>query len=56
MRVAGSHIRVGTFQYIAAQGDTDVLRQLADYVIARHHPRAATAEHPYRALLDAVVA
>ena len=28
----------------------------ADYVIARHYPDAATAEHPYRALLDAVVA
>ena len=33
-----------------------MLRLLADYVIARHYPEAATAEHPYRALLDAVVA
>ena len=32
-RVAASHIRVGTFQYIAAQGDTEALRRLADYVI-----------------------
>ncbi len=55
-RVAASHIRVGTFQYIAAGGDTEDLRQLADYVIARHYPEAATAEQPYRALLDAVVA
>ena len=55
-RVAASHIRVGTFQYIAARGDTEALRQLADYVIARHYPEAATAEQPYRALLDAVVA
>ena len=55
-RVAASHIRVGTFQYIAAQGDTEALRRLADYVIARHYPEAATAEQPYRALLDAVVA
>jgi serine/tyrosine/threonine adenylyltransferase len=55
-RVAASHIRVGTFQYIAARGDTEVLRRLADYAIARHYPEAATAEQPYRAFLDAVVA
>ena len=55
-RVAASHIRVGTFQYFAARGDTEALRLLADHVIARHYPEAATAEHPYRALLDAVVA
>jgi serine/tyrosine/threonine adenylyltransferase len=55
-RVAASHIRVGTFQYVAAQGDVEALRELADYVIARHYPQAAPAEQPYRALLDAVVA
>jgi serine/tyrosine/threonine adenylyltransferase len=54
-RVAASHIR-GTFQYIAARGDIEAPRRLADYVIARHYPDAATAEQPYRALLDAVVA
>src|ERR1700760_874255 len=36
-RAAASHIRVGTFQYIAAKGDVEVLRKLADYVIARHY-------------------
>src|SRR5580704_40384 len=55
-RVAASHLRVGTFQYFAAQGDTDGTRTLADYAIARHYPEAAQAEHPYRALLDGVVA
>ena len=55
-RVAASHIRVGTFQYFAARGDAEAVRLLADYVIARHYPEAAGAEHPYRALLDAVVA
>ncbi len=50
-RVAASHIRVGTFQYFAARGDTDKLRQLADYVIARHDPVAAQADNPYLALL-----
>jgi uncharacterized protein YdiU (UPF0061 family) len=55
-RVAASHLRVGTFQYFAAQGDTDGTRTLADYAIARHYPEAAQTEHPYRALLDGVVA
>jgi len=55
-RVASSHVRVGTFQYFAARGDTEGVRLLADHVIARHYPDAALAERPYRALLDAVVA
>ncbi len=54
-RVARSHVRVGTFQYFAARGDVDGLRLLADHVIARHYPEAATAPQPYRALLDAVI-
>ena len=54
-RVASSHIRVSTFQFFAARGDEEGLRVLADHVIARHYPNAAQAEHPYRALLDAVI-
>ncbi len=54
-RVASSHIRVGTFQFFAARQDIDALRHLADHVINRHYPDLATAEHPYRALLDAVI-
>ena len=54
-RVAQSHVRIGTFQFFRNRGDIDGVRQLADYVIARHYPRAADAEHPYRALLDAVI-
>ena len=56
VRVAASHIRIGTFQYFAAQGDGEAVRLLADHVIARHYPAAASAPHPYRALLGAVVA
>jgi len=55
-RVASSHIRIGTFQYFAARCDIDALKQLADYVIARHYPQAAMAPNRYRALLDAVIA
>src|ERR1700709_736230 len=55
-RVASSHIRVGTFQFFAARGDTEGVRRLADHVIDRHYPQAATAERPYHALLDGVIA
>jgi uncharacterized protein YdiU (UPF0061 family) len=54
-RVASSHLRVGTFQYAASTGDVDLVRRLSDHAIARHHPSAATADHPYRALFEAVV-
>ena len=53
-RVAASHIRVGTFQYFAAQGDIDAVKLLADHVVARHYPAAADAPNRYRAMLDAV--
>ena len=55
-RVASSHIRVGTFQYFAARGDTEGVRRLADHVIARHYPEAASADRPYHALLEGVIA
>ncbi len=55
-RVAASHIRVGTFQFFAARGDTEALRLLADHVIARHYPEAATAANPVVALLEGVIA
>src|ERR1700686_4905351 len=55
-RIASSHIRVGTFQYFAARGDTEGVRRLADHVIARHYPEAANAERPYHALLQGVIA
>ena len=55
VRVAASHLRVGTFQYAAATGGSELVRALADHAIARHHPAAAEAENPYLALLAAVV-
>jgi uncharacterized protein YdiU (UPF0061 family) len=36
LRVASSHIRVGTFEFFAARRDTEHLEALADYAIARH--------------------
>lgn len=55
-RVAGSHLRVGSFQYARAGGDVDLLRRLTDHAIARHHPHVAQAPHPPLALFEAVLA
>lgn len=54
-RVASSHLRVGTFQFARVNGDTDLLRRLADHAISRHYPDAAKADRPYLALFDAVI-
>lgn len=53
-RVAASHLRVGTFQFFAARGETEKVRKLADYAIARHYPEIATSENPYRDFLRGV--
>lgn len=53
-RVAASHIRIGTFQFFAARGGVDKVRELADYAIARHYPDTADAENPYLAFFAAV--
>ena len=47
-RVASSHLRVGTFQFFAARGQTDDLQRLLDHAVARHQPDAVGA--PDRAL------
>jgi len=51
-RVAASHIRVGTFQFFAARGDAERVRQLADYTIARHYPELVGTPRRYLALLE----
>ncbi len=55
-RVASSHIRIGTFQYFSAKGDTGALRELAEHALARHYPERADAENPPLALLKCVIA
>lgn len=54
-RVASSHLRVGTFQYFAARGETDKVTQLADYAINRHFPNLVTSENKYLEFLKAVI-
>jgi uncharacterized protein YdiU (UPF0061 family) len=54
-RVASSHLRVGTAQYVASFNDDNLRRQFADYVIARHYPECAHQEQPYQALYSAII-
>jgi serine/tyrosine/threonine adenylyltransferase len=44
-RIAKSHVRVGTFQYLAARNEVDAIRTLMDHEIARHMPGVDGAEH-----------
>lgn len=54
VRVASSHLRVGTFQLAAARNDLVGLSKLAEYAIERHYPAAMFEENPYRAFLQMV--
>lgn len=53
-RVAASHIRVGTFEYLAARQDESNLRVLADYAIERHYPELVDAPRKYVEFFRAV--
>ena len=54
-RVASSHIRVGTFQYIAARQKKDELQLLLDYVIDRHYPNLKNSKNKAVELLIVVL-
>ncbi len=55
-RVAESHLRVGTFQYVSKWGSTEELRALADYTLQRHYSDVAAAdENRYLMLLQEVI-
>ncbi|MCK4711162.1 MAG: YdiU family protein, partial [Gammaproteobacteria bacterium] len=54
-RIASSFVRVGTFQFIAAQGNVNKVQALADYVIERNYPMALESDIPYVALLEMMV-
>jgi uncharacterized protein YdiU (UPF0061 family) len=55
-RVAASHVRVGTFEYFAARGDTASTRTLLDYCVARHYPELREAADVPLEFLRAVAA
>jgi len=54
-RVALSHIRVGTFQYIAARQKKDELETLLNYVIKRHYPNIENSKNKAIDLLNIVL-
>ncbi|MFN3370686.1 MAG: protein adenylyltransferase SelO [Sphingomonadaceae bacterium] len=54
-RIAASHIRVGTFQFAALEGDPAALQALLAHTIAAHAPEAAEAPNPALALLDSTI-
>lgn len=54
-RVASSHIRVGTFQYVSKWGTTDDLKALADYTLERHFKYFDPHENKYLFLLKEVI-
>ena len=54
-RVALSHIRVGTFQYIAARGKQDELEILFNYVVHRHYPELENSKNKALDLLTILI-
>jgi len=54
-RIARSHIRVGTFQFIANWGTTEEVKALADYALNRHFKKEEYEGNPYLYLLNEVI-
>jgi uncharacterized protein YdiU (UPF0061 family) len=54
VRVAKSHIRIGTMQYFASIQDLDGLKLLTDHVISRHYPEVVDAANPVLAMYQQV--
>jgi uncharacterized protein YdiU (UPF0061 family) len=54
-RVAASHLRVGTFQYVSKWGTNEDLRALAEYTLQRHFPEVDSDVNRYLFLLQEVI-
>ncbi len=54
-RVASSHIRVGTFQYVSAKQNIDDLNTLINYTIDRHYPEIKSSNNKVLDLLNLVM-
>ena len=54
-RIAASHIRVGTFQYIAATQKEENLKVLLDYAINRHYPNIKNSRNKALDLLKTIM-
>jgi uncharacterized protein YdiU (UPF0061 family) len=55
MRVASSHLRVGTFQYIATRQNENELKTLVDYTTDRHYPSIKNSKNQALDLLKALM-
>ena len=55
-RVARSHVRVGTFQYLAARGEQAAMQALIDFEIARNFPGAPAGPERFIWFLRQVIA
>jgi serine/tyrosine/threonine adenylyltransferase len=55
VRIGRSHVRVGTFEYFAARGDTEAIKILADEMIHRLYPQLQTQTNSYLALFEFVI-
>jgi len=54
-RVASSHLRVGTFQYIAARQNQSELKKLINYTIDRHYPNIKQSKNQALDLLKVLM-
>ncbi len=54
-RIASSHIRVGTFQYILARQKKSELEILQNYVIKRHYPSIQSSKNKSLKLLEIIL-
>jgi serine/tyrosine/threonine adenylyltransferase len=54
-RIAGSHIRVGTFEYASLHEDKAITQALLDYLVDRHFPVIKEKDNQALALLEAVI-
>ena len=54
-RIASSHIRVGTFQYILARQKKSELEILQNYVIKRHYPHIQNSKNKSLKLLEIIL-
>ncbi|MDA8537385.1 YdiU family protein [Candidatus Pelagibacter bacterium] len=54
-RVASSHLRVGTFQYIASRQNDDELNILVKYTLDRHYPNIKKSKNQALELLKVLV-
>jgi len=55
VRIANSHVRVGTFQYFAARQMTKEIKILANYIIERHFKLSLSSKNIYEKFLMEII-